>query len=91
MLDNASTIHAEQIDQSKLSTIWKVDLQHDGAVAVIVVPTKDLVVSVGEDRCEFGGDGVTSLRVVWAVLDQVDGNVGVEGFDDLLVGIPELC
>lgn len=89
MLDNAGALHAEKINERELLSSWKVNLQHDGSVIVVVVPAKDVVFPVREDWCELSGDGVASLRIIWAVLDEVLVDVLVEGVDDLLVGVPE--
>lgn len=89
MLHNTSPLHAEKINERQFpSVIREADLQHHSSIIIIVVPAKDVVIAVCEDRGELRGNRVTALGVVGAVLDEVLVDVLVEGVDDFLFGVP---
>lgn len=91
VLHDTSALHTIEINKRKLLSSRKIDLEHHSSVIIVVVPAQDIVFAVREDRRELLSDAVAALRVVRAVLDEVFGNVLVEGIDYFLVSVPGQC
>lgn len=91
MLNDTSSLHSIEINKRKLLSSREVNLEHHSSVIIVVVPAQDIVFAIREDRSELGSHQVAALGIVGTVLDEVFGDVLVEGVDYLFVSIPGWC
>lgn len=86
MLDNARPIHPINIRQrNRLRLLINPDM--DQPQIIIEVLPQNFKRSVGDDAAELGLVGGAALLVEGVVLNQVGGDVGVEGEGGVLGGV----
>ena len=89
MLDNARSIHPIDIRQCRRLGLF-VNPQMNKPDIIIEAPAQDLEIGKRNDTVYVGLVGGTSLAIEGVVLDEVDVNVGFEGFGAVLFGVERI-